>query len=61
MKLGRMKCLDIRVVILCTRDTSKIKNIDKKKLIVTLELLDNVSIKYPETANYIEGNIKKGY
>ena len=56
-----MKCLDICVVILCTRDTSKIKNIDKKKLIVTLELLDNVSIKYPETANYIEGNIKKGY
>lgn len=30
---------------------------DKKKLKVVLEMLDNKSIKYPETAQYIENNM----
>ena len=30
---------------------------DKKKFRIVLEVLDNVSIKYPETANYIENNM----
>ena len=32
-----------------------------KKLRVTLEVVDNVSIKYPETKQYIEENMKEVY
>lgn len=35
------------------------KNMDKKKVRVTLEVLDNASTKYTETAQYIEQNMKE--
>ena len=35
------------------------KNMDKKKLRITLEVLNNVSTKYTETAQYIEENMKE--
>ena len=35
------------------------KNMNKKKLRITLEVMDNVSTKYTETAQYIEENIKE--
>ena len=35
------------------------KNMDKYKLKITLEVLNNVSIRYRKTAQYIEENMKK--
>lgn len=35
------------------------KNMDQKKLRITLEVLNNVSTKYTETAQYIEENMKE--
>ena len=57
--LGSMKYLDFS----CSHLVHKIhqwnydKKIDKKKLRVTLEVLDKLSTKYPETGNYNEENM----
>ena len=37
------------------------KNMERRKLKAVLEVLDNVSVNYPETAQYINKNMKEVY